>query len=375
MTTFATETTLKDCKIKFYLTDKTNGMFTDKITIILKNIDLDYELIYKHSITNTEYNLGVGGTVKQGTYTIDIHYEGKDQFIIQNVDGTPISPFIADGTTHTLNWVVVKNENEEKINQTARTMVNSETRQGFVGATEYEEANALFNAYYDSISIMKTDSKYGNILRIMKGMSDMQAEKYAKTTNRPKEEYLNMTEFDQFVWYSTYILPTNIILSGDYETYLSSVENWKSAAVGVVFGWFSVHGTQEMTDSYRALMEWDYNYFTQNGAVMNFFTGKSSLEHMALINSGNNNMNQDNLSIDSKEDLTQKEQEEMNEITSELAKETEQENKEMEKGIWDDTINGLKDNVLSITLFFIFLAGSIGLGIYRKSKAIDDDES
>lgn len=354
------ETGAEDCRLTFSLTDKTNGIFIDDITITLLNTETNVE--YTYTMTSADYLFGitVGGNVKQGNYNIALNYASKGQFTVQNADGTPISSFTADSTAHTFDWEVISNESKTKNDTQDNTATDNTATETFIVDTGNDEADELWGAFLDSVSIIETDSKYSQILKIVQDTADFNAGYYANITNRSKDEYLEMTPFEQFLWYSTYILPVNAITSSDYDTYCGTVAKWNANAVGIPYNWLTTYGTSEMADAYRALMEWDYKYFTEHGAVMNFITGKTSLEN-------------DDLDVLTTEDANGNDGDPTKEEIEELMEE--EKATEEDKGIWGDTVSLIKDNAITIAILLILVGATIGVVIYRKRKAIDDDKN
>lgn len=180
------------------------------------------------------------------------------------------------------------NEKEEIVNaeQTVQAVTEStletevtETEEAVAVTDEMRaEADSLWNAFLEKVSVIETDSQYASILKITQDTAEFNAGYYETATGRSKDEYLNMSAYEQFLWYSTYVLPVNGTSASGYSTYLSSVDKWNSNVVGVPYNWFTTYGTQEMADSYRALMEWDYAFLMQTGSVYNFITGQTSAE-------------------------------------------------------------------------------------------------
>ena len=228
------ETGAEDCRLTFSLTDKTNGIFIDDITITLLNTETNVE--YTYTMTSADYLFGitVGGNVKQGNYNIALNYASKGQFTVQNADGTPISSFTADSTAHTFDWEVISNESTTKNDTQENTATDNTATETFIVDTGNEEADKLWSAFLDSVSIIETDSKYSQILKIVQDTADFNAGYYANITNRSKDEYLEMTPFEQFLWYSTYILPVNAITSSDYDTYCVCVPFSNCAAISII---------------------------------------------------------------------------------------------------------------------------------------------
>lgn len=354
------ETGAEDCRLTFSLTDKTNGIFIDDIEITLLNTETNVE--YTYTMTSADYLFGitVGGNVKQGNYNIALNYASKGQFTVQNADGTPISSFTADSTAHTFDWEVISNESTTKNDTQDNTATDNTATETFIVDTGNDEADELWGAFLDSVSIIETDSKYSQILKIVQDTADFNAGYYANITNRSKDEYLEMTPFEQFLWYSTYILPVNAITSSDYDTYCGTVAKWNANAVGIPYNWLTTYGTSEMADAYRALMEWDYKYFTEHGAVMNFITGKTSLEN-------------EDLDVLTTEDANGNDGDPTKEEIEELMEE--EKATEEDKGIWGDTVSLIKDNAITLAILLILVGATIGVVIYRKRKAIDDDKN
>ena len=142
------ETGAEDCRLTFSLTDKTNGIFIDEITITLLNNETNLE--YTYTMTSADYLFGitVGGNVKQGNYSIALNYASKEQFTVQNADGTPISSFTADSTEHYFNWEVVSNDstkNQKMIHKVVRLIIIQ--LRHFCSRHGNEEADALWNHF------------------------------------------------------------------------------------------------------------------------------------------------------------------------------------------------------------------------------------
>ena len=166
--------------------------------------------------------------------------------------------------------LVKENTLETEVVQTEEAIVvNDEMR---------AEADNLWNTFLEKVSVIETDSQYASILKITQDTAEFNAGYYETATGRSKDEYLNMSAYEQFLWYSTYILPVNAITSSDYDTYCGTVVKWNANSVDIPYNWLTTYGTQEMADAYRALMEWDYAFLMHTGSVYNFITGQTSAE-------------------------------------------------------------------------------------------------
>jgi hypothetical protein len=371
MTVFATEIdpvnepNMNDCRLTFSVIDKTNGIFTEEIKIIMMNINTYVE--YNYTVTSAEYLFGitVGGYVKQGEYKIALNYANKDQFVVQNPDGTPIDSFIANSEAHTFNWVIVSKSGDESPQKS-----ESDTQSDYYNAkTDNPEADEVWNNFLKSVSVFETDSKYAGVLKYYETTKNNFARTFAEMIEgKTEEDYLNMTPFERFLWYATYVRPISASRSKTYEVYFGSIDKWNSNVIGGTYGILKNQGAREQAEAYKKLMEWQYNYFMQNGEMYNFMTGKSSIEENSKLEpvkpDNSNKLDQDPTIEEIKEEFG----EEIQKLV-----EKEMNSTKADKGIWSDTIALLKSNALTIVILLILVGATIGVVIYRKRKAIDDD--
>lgn len=369
-----------DCRLKFVLTDMTNGSFGDEIAITLLNQETYLE--YNYTMGSIDYLLGVsvGGNVKQGQYSIALSYPSKDRFTIRNIDGTVIDTFNADSAEYTFEWEVV-GEGEAstapaQLNsdqpQPEETMQDDAAGDTFSAKTGIGEADELWNNFLNLVAEIETNEEHSEILEIVDSGVEFYSGYYEEATGRSKDEYAAMTSFERFLWYSTYIMPVIAITSSSYNTYLSSVTKWNTRSVGTPYRMLKSYGTIEMAEAYRELMEWDYYYFMENGAVMNFMTGKTSLENdeLEVLDASEADGNGD----PTQEEIESLLREEFGggfeaELEAELG-----EREEADRGIWGNTIALIKDNALTIIILLILAGATVGVIVYRKRKAIDDEK-
>lgn len=346
-----------DCLIDFVITDKTNGVIIDDITVSMMNIDTSVDVAeYEKKITSADYLFGfpVKQSVKYGTYNIAINFPSKDKFKVENADGTQISSFTASSETHTFNWVIVPIAGTTTTTTTKKTNEGSEAAEieRFTGTINDEEAEKLWKDFLAAVAPLEA-GEYSSILKIVSDTAEFNAKYFETITKRSKDEYMNMNNFEKFLWYSTYILPVNGITSADYDTYCGSLAKWNANTVGIPYNWFVTYGTSEMADTYKALMEWDYQFYLKNGGVMNFITGRTSLDNSDLdvLSSEDGNGNNTDPTEDEIGDLIKKE----------------------ERGIWSNTTDLIKGNAITLIILLILVGATIAVVVYRKRKAIDDD--
>lgn len=329
-----------ECQITFSVTDSTGGLFLDDIAITLLSDDGSLEYTYIMKSANYLSGTTISGTVKPGLYHIALSFASKGDFSVLNADGTKVTSASLMGGEHTFDWVIVYNGGEQA--------------QG--GAQGSAEANALWSSFLEAVAPIETDSEYSSVLRIVKNTAKVSARYFAKATGRPEEDYLGMSTFEQFLWYTTYVLPVNGIEGGDYNFYCGSETAWLSNTLGVPRGWLGTHGSDEMLDAYDALMLWDYHYFLETGKAYNFIDGQPS---------EGGNPTEEPTPTDGPA-VTDPPVEPTPPASGNDAGE------EDETDIWGGTKALIKKKSLAIVVL-LALAGALGgIIIYRKKKNIDD---
>lgn len=379
VTAFAVEVEeLEDCLLSFSLTDKTGGRFVDDVSVTLLEPYTCME--FTCTLTSGDYLFGrpVTGNAKQGEYSIALSYVSKGDVMIQNADGTPITSVVLDGSKHNFEWVAILGNEPSAEQPQGEAQV---AREDFHVETGNEEADALWNAFVDVMTPIKTDEKYASILKVTEKTSKPTAKYYEKVTGNSAEEYLGMEPFERFLWYSTYIVPVQAISSGDYQYNCGSLSDWRSHGIVAPLSLIEGFGNAEMLEAYDKLMEWDYNYFLENGAVYNFMTGKSSSEEHSIVDVTPSakpdtvEKPSDGLTEAEKQEvlgsLTAEEKEEIMDAMKDEGSSTETFEKD---GIWDGTKALIKDKMFTFVILFVLVGATIGVVAYRKSKNIDDEK-
>lgn len=366
MTAFATEVKPSDeaggagTEITFSVMDKTGGISADNITVTFMNLETTETRPFEIQSANYLLEIPVKGWLPNGSYNIILDYPSRDDYAIENTDGNAITSFTADGTAHTFNWTIKNKDEKENITGKEHiTEKNADTTEVFNGETGIEEADALWQAFSTTVAPIETDEKYASLLEVVDHISANYANLYEEVTGEDKQEYLDMSTYQQFLWCSAYILPVRGATASDRDSYTGSLAKWNSNSVGVVYSWLKTYGTQEMTDAYGDLMEWDYEYLSSSGGVYNFIMKESSLDNPAI-------------KITPKDEASDHDSDPKQEEIDQLIKE--EKGDDTEKGVWTDTVQLVKDNAISFILLFIVVGAAIGFIIYRKRKNIDPDK-
>ena len=152
-------------------------------------------------------------------------------------------------------------------------------------ATDYdaeaikEEANIAWDAFLEVVAVMETDPAYSTIIKVYENTETVYSQHYQTVLGRNAQEYIDLTSFEKFLWYSTYITPAIINANtSDYETYFGTLAKWNSNVVGNTYQLLKNQGATEQAEAYKTLMEWQYNFFVEHGMMYNFITQQTSVE-------------------------------------------------------------------------------------------------
>ena len=142
-----------------------------------------------------------------------------------------------------------------------------------------EEANAAWDAFLEVVSVMETDPAYSTIIKVYENTVTVYSQHYQTVTGKDAQEYIDLTSFEKFLWYSTYITPAIIdVNTSDYETYFGTLAKWNSNVVGNTYQLLKNQGATEQAEAYKTFMEWQYNFFIEHGMMYNFITQQTSVE-------------------------------------------------------------------------------------------------
>ena len=389
-TAFADETLAGDkvvpCTVTFSITDTTYSYDGD-IKVLMNDVTGTSNKSYTLTKANSY------GSGKQPKFTVSapttykIVFEGiKDGYQIVNSDDTKITDFPATANGYEFDWKIVYTDEKEKevekesekIKGTASTTgrkntSNSNNNQNAtsdkndskenndsVESGENLSADEAFQQFLDSVSFIENDdiwnAKGTGYLGILfsDDARDM-AEDFVKVVkNSTEEDYFNMSQYERFIYYESYVRIQKYINLGNWERYFSSKEAFNQRITSPVVKIMdsTEHNatgsdSHKVSDAYLKLMDWQYNYVQEHKAAFDFITGKDYIE-----------------SGGEKADL---EQEKKDKEKKQKAEKKELQEAQKEAGIWDDTKNKFAENIL-IILVILGLTGGIAYITYQKRK-------
>lgn len=384
-TAFADETLAGDkvvpCTVTFSITDTTYSYDGD-IKVLMNDVTGTSNKSYTLTKANS---YGSGNQPKftvSAPTTYKIVFEGiKDGYQIVNSDDTKITDFPATANGYEFDWKIIytdekekevekesekvkgttsttgtKNTSDSNNNQNATSDKNDlEENNDSVENIENLRADEAFQQFLDSVSFIENDETWnaygtGYLGNLFSDNAVNRAEDFVKVVkNATEEDYFNMSQYERFVYYESYVRIQKYINLGNWERYFSSKEVFNQRITSPVVK--MMNATEEngttVSDAYLKLMDWQYNYVQEHKAAFDFITGKDYIE-----------------SGGEKADL---EQEQKDKEKKQKAEKKELQEAQKEAGIWDDTKNKFAENIL-IILVVLGLTGGIAYITYQKKK-------
>lgn len=238
-------------------------------------------------------------------------------------------------------------------------------------------AKEAYQAFLDEISFIKTDEGWKDFLKLYGKDSPLynlyakrHSEYYAEyVQGGTVEEYLELSNFEQFLWTETYTkLAYDSYGSGDFTKYFGDKVHFDKYVVNIATGTMQGYPNSDVViAAFEKLMDWQYNYIVTEGNQIPycFITDRSSLEEVSdpVVTVPDNSDNSETISKEEQEDIEEMEQA----IKDALEEEESNAKAEEEKGIWDDTFSILADNFLSLLILVVLLV-VLAIAVYRRKK-------
>lgn len=375
LTAYATESGTNEitfhCDVTFYITDETtNGYPGSSFTAIMT----DTTKTVTDSYTFTKGNSWGGNNTPKYTVlaptTYTVTFEGLEDgyTIVNTLDlSSDISFEAIDGGVADCYWSIIDSATTEESGGTAGN--DSEIlKQAETGGYEVsnEEADKVYQTFLNATSHIADNDEWYNALLIHYEMfgEARYAKWYAEyVKGGTEEEFNSMSLYDRFVWTESYLVYAWAVNSGEVDTYFGSEENFENSITRHITTMIeNAPDYEAVEDAYLALAKWQYNYVQETGVPYNFISGRSYLEEVG----------------EAPEEETQEktDEEELEEAAKELLEDADETTKEevKEKGVWDDTLEALSKNILTITIIIILCIAVAVVVWKRKSLNISDDK-
>ena len=372
------------CTVTFSVTDVTYSYEGD-IEVLMNDVTGTSNKSYTLTKANS---YGSGNQPKftvSAPTTYKITFKGiKEGYQIVNSDNTEITNFAATANGYEFNWKITYTDerkqevekevesirgsigrgssdnkqtsnNNQNASNTSSTQDVKKEESKKTNTSKTQSADEAFQEFLDSVSFVKNDETWntygsGFLGKLFNDKARTRADDFVNVVkNATEEDWFNMSQYDRFVYYESYVRIQKYINLGNWEKYFSSREKFHNEITSPVVE--LMNGTEGdstvVSDAYLKLMDWQYDYVQEHKAAFDFITGKDYIE-----NGG------------SKADLKQ---EQKDKEAKKEAEKKEIEQAQKEAGIWDDTKEKVANDIILILVIAI-LGCCIGYIAYRKKK-------
>ncbi len=361
--------------VKFVVVDSSNSYDGTSFTVNMKDVmgvfSQDYEIKKAASWGNTTGNIPAISVPSPNTYKISIvgindGYKLRDFMSGKDID----SSFVATNNGEmTFYWEIVKDEVGSSTTQEAAVSINEATdiMAGNVITDEQDadnqDAEKVYQEFLDTVSFIEGDSSWESMLQgysfpsLLSTFGKMYANCVSSDGKSEEEmisEYEAMSDYDKFLWVSTYLFMADSIKNGhpdNVSSFEKIITNSACPVQNMQIG--KRTKSEEVIEAYKKLIQWQADYIAANGSPFNFINNRSYLEEMGVKK----------VEAPATEGAEIQEQKEIEEVREEIMKEVKKE----DKGIWSDTLDILSKNLITIAVLMTLLLG-LGYVIYLKKK-------
>ena len=320
-TAFADEETLTGdevvpCTVTFSITDVTYSYEGD-IEILMNDVTGTSNKSY---ILTKANSYGSGNQPKftiPAPTTYKITFKGiKEGYQIVNSDNTKITDFPATANGYEFNWKITytderkqevekevesirgsigrgssdsnqTQDNNQNVSNTSTTQDSEKEESKKSNASKNQSADEAFQEFLDKVSFTENDETWNDFATGYLGLFNDEAQSRADdfvnvVKNATEEDWFNMSQYDRFVYYESYVRIQKYINLGNWEKYFSSKEAFHNKITSPVVE--LMNGTEEgdttvVSDAYLKLMDWQYDYVQEHKAAFDFITGKDYIEN------------------------------------------------------------------------------------------------
>ena len=319
-TAFADEETLTGdevvpCTVTFSVTDVTYSYEGD-IEVLMNDVTGTSNKSYTLTKANS---YGSGNQPKftiPAPTTYKITFKGmKEGYQIVNSDNTKITDFLATANGYEFNWKITytdkqkqevekevesirgsigrgssdsnqTQDNNQNVSNTSTTQDSEKEESQKTNASKNQSADEAFQEFLDKVSFTENDETWNAFATGYLGLFNDEAQSRADdfvnvVKNATEEDWFNMSQYDRFVYYESYVRIQKYINLGNWEKYFSSKEAFHNKITSPVVE--LMNGTEKgdstvVSDAYLKLMDWQYDYVQEHKAAFDFITGKDYIE-------------------------------------------------------------------------------------------------
>ena len=340
------------CNVSFNVKDTTENGYSGNVKVVMKDTKSDKTFEYVLTRGNSWGGSHIPKYTVDGDTIYSVSLSGmKNGFKMVEQDGSDIKQFDASNNVE-LKWKIISVAEENVTIKEDKDTGNSDVSISDEIQTGNAEADKIFNEFMNTVSFIKDDEKWVHFLESYELYADSGAisnsDEYAKATGRSKQEYLDMSSFDKFVYYETYVRMAQYLSFSNWDRYYSSQENFNRNVIGPTVDHMKITEVDStvVADAYQKLMDWQYEYIAKNKSPYNFVTGRNYVESKNDMNSNSSD------SEDIQDDETDKKDE----------------------SVWTGVKNLVADNIVGIVIAIGLACTVAGMTIYRKKRNLDEKD-
>lgn len=304
------------CTVTFSITDVTYSYEGD-IEVLMNDVT---------GTSNKSYILTKANSYGSGNHpkftipaptTYKITFKGiKEGYQIVNSDNTKITDFPATANGYEFNWKITytderkqevekevesirgsigrgssdsnqTQDNNQNVSNTSTTQDSEKEESKKSNASKNQSEDEAFQEFLDKVSFTENDETWNDFATGYLGLFNDEAQSRADdfvnvVKNATEEDWFNMSQYDRFVYYESYVRIQKYINLGNWEKYFSSKEAFHNKITSPVVE--LMNGTEEgdttvVSDAYLKLMDWQYDYVQEHKAAFDFITGKDYIEN------------------------------------------------------------------------------------------------
>lgn len=367
LTAYATEVggaSAFKCNVTFYITDETGGYPGSSFTANMTDKTGTVKDSYKFTKGNSWGGTNTPKYTMTAPVTYTVTFEGlEDGYkVVSTLDRAETVTFdtFSEGTADVL-WSIVKEENVTAASENAGSSILEQNRDGDFTAAN-EGAEEVYKNFLEATAFIADDINWkNNLLQSYEWFPH--PEDYASyVKGGTEEEYLSMSLYDRFVWRETYLKFAWAVNSGNYDNYYGSEENFASHITNDVVNMMKGAPDNEgVIEAYLALADWQYQYVKANGVPFNFINNRSYLDEVGEA-------------PETETEPKKSDEKELSEAAKELLEDADNKTKEevKEKGVWDDTLDALASNILTIVVILV-LCVAVAFVVWKRRRLNVDD--
>ena len=136
----------------------------------------------------------------------------------------------------------------------------------------YAEEQRLWEEFYELATAMSADPSNDFFFNIFRAWESRNAERYEEFGHGDASEFIDMSDFEQFLWVDTYLRLVENLHQGAFDAFFGSTTVFLNTTVGAQITAIS-RQCEDTAAAYEALMLWQYDYIHATSTVFNFVVG------------------------------------------------------------------------------------------------------